>query len=523
MNESQIFNGALKLATPAERAAYLAERCGDNDHLRSEVEGLLKLHDNDPGFLNKPVPCGGPHHRPSRFRAPRHADRPLQALEQIGEGGMGLVYMAEQQQPVRRLVALKIIKPGMDSKQVIARFEAERQALAMMDHPNIAKVLDAGTTETGRPYFVMELVRGIPINEFCDQQATHRPPAAGAVHSGLPGGPACPPKRHHPPRPQADERPGHDARRVAGPQGHRLRHRQGPRPQLTEHTLHTGFAQLVGTPLYMSPEQAEMNQLGVDTRSDVYSLGVMLYELLTGTTPFDKDRLQSASFDEMRRIIREEEPETVSARLAKTRSTGQPTSRSSAALFRVSELRVLRLSELDWIVMKALEKDRSRRYESAIALAADIQRYLSDEPVLACPPTTMYRFQKFARKHKPALATAAAIALCLLLGTTVSAWQAVRATTAEAQASANEAQAKASAEKAKSKAQEATVQRDEAQRQRDEIKSLNEKLNRTLYWPHQPRPARLGNWRYRSYDRSTRPARSRTRRNRPAWLRMVLS
>src|SRR5205085_779325 len=220
-------------------------------------------------------------------------------------------------------------------------------------------------------------------------------------------------------------------------------------PSLTEHTLHTGFAQLIGTPLYMSPEQAEMNQLGVDTRSDVYSLGVMLYELLTGTTPFDKDRLKSVSFDEMRRIICEEEPETVSQRLAKTRSHHAPRDVPNGLLSRSERAtaRSVPATELDWITMKALEKDRSRRYESASALAADIQRYLSDEPVLACPPTTMYRFQKFARKHKPALATAAAIAACLLLGTTVSAWQAIRATTAEGQAEANE-------QKAQQKAQE---------------------------------------------------------------------
>jgi WD40 repeat protein len=259
---------------------------------------------------------------------------------------------------------------------------------------------------------------------------------------------------------------------------------------LTDHTLHTGYSQLVGTPLYMSPEQAEMNLFGVDTRSDVYSLGVLLYELLTGTTPFDKEQLKSANFDEMRRMIREDEPPRPSTRV----STLGAEALSTISQRRGTDPRRISATlrgELDWIVMKALEKDRSQRYESASALAADIQRYLSDEPVLACPPTTMYRFQKFARKYQPALATAAAIALCLLLGTTVSAWQAIRATQAEAQATANEAQAKQAAvaeaqqrQRAEANEQKANTQRDEAQRQRDEVKSLNDRLHRTLYAAH---------------------------------------
>ena len=389
---------------------------------------------------------------------------------------MGLVYMAEQQRPLRRMVALKIIKPGMDSRQVLARFEAEKQALAMMDHENIAKVFEAGTTDTGHPYFVMELVRGIPIDEFCDQkrltvrerlelfiqvcQAVQHAHQKGIIHRDL--------------KPSNVLVTMHDVRAVPKVIDFGIAKALGP--SLTEHTLHTGFAQLVGTPLYMSPEQAEMNQLGVDTRSDVYSLGVLLYELLTGTTPFDKEALGGSGLEEMRRMIREDEPPRPSARV----SSLQPEALSTTSQRRSTDPRRISAAlhgELDWIVMKSLEKDRGRRYESASAFATDVQRYLDDEPVLAGPPSTMYKFHKFARKHRAALATAVAIAASLILGTTASAWQAVRATTAEAQANANATQAR-------EKAQEATTQRDEAQKQRDEVRALNDRLQRTLYAAH---------------------------------------
>jgi eukaryotic-like serine/threonine-protein kinase len=480
-----IFLEALDCKDSDELIRFLDNACGSDAALRTRVEELLGAHRDAGAFLGGVEKQDATIDQPSQ--QPGTIIGPYKLLEQIGEGGMGLVYMAEQQRPVRRLVALKIIKPGMDSRQVIARFEAERQALAMMDHPNIAKVHDAGTTETGRPYFVMELVRGLPINEFSDQksptvrerlqlfvqvcQAVQHAHQKGIIHRDL--------KPTNVLVTMADT--------AAFPKLLDFGIAKALGQSLTDSTLHTGYSQLVGTPLYMSPEQAEMNLFGVDTRSDVYSLGVLLYELLTGSTPFDKEKLTKASFDEMRRIIREEEPETVSARIARTKSgTLSPREESSG-----HSTRSVPATELDWIVMKALEKDRNRRYESASALATDIQRYLSDEPVLACPPTTMYRFQKFARKHKPTLAAAAAIAFCLMLGTTVSAWQAVRATAAESQAAANEAQAKEAAASEAKERQRAEANEQKAKTERDEVKALNDKLaakeqelQRTLYAAH---------------------------------------
>jgi serine/threonine protein kinase/Flp pilus assembly protein TadD len=342
-------------------------------------------------------------------------------LERIGEGGFGVVYMAEQVTPVRRKVALKVLKPGMDSRQVLARFEAERQALAIMDHPNIARVFDAGATDAGRPYFVMELVKGVPITEFCDQQqltprarlelfaqvchAVQHAHQKGIIHRDI--------------KPSNVLVMMHDTKPVVKVIDFGVAKALGQ--ELTERTLFTGFAQLVGTPLYMSPEQAGQSALDVDTRSDIYSLGVLLYELLTGTTPFDKERFKKAAQDEIRRIIREEEPPKPSTRLSA--SGGTLASISAQRHTEPAKLTKLVRGELDWIVMKALEKDRARRYETANGLAADVQRYLADEQVLACPPSAAYRFRKFARRNRPALlATSAVFTVLLLLvaGLTVS-------------------------------------------------------------------------------------------------------
>ncbi|MCU0880486.1 MAG: tetratricopeptide repeat protein, partial [Pirellulaceae bacterium] len=342
---------------------------------------------------------------------PRRVIGPYKLLEQIGEGGMGVVYMAEQIEPVERQVAMKIIKPGMDSRQVIARFEAEEQALAMMDHPNIAKVFEGGTTDSGQPYFVMELIQGIPITRYCDEHhLTPRQrldlfvPVCHAVQHAHQKGII-----HRDIKPSNVLVAEYDDRPV--PKIIDFGVAKATEQRLTERTVFTPFGQVVGTLEYMSPEQAGLNQLDIDTRSDIYSLGVLLYELLTGERPFDRQRLRSAAFDEMLRIIREEEPPKPSTRLSTSESL------PSIAANRHTEpkkLSTLVRGELDWIVMKALEKDRTRRYETANGFANDIQRYLNDEPVLACPPSAAYRLKKFARRNKATLTIVSVAALVLV-------------------------------------------------------------------------------------------------------------
>jgi eukaryotic-like serine/threonine-protein kinase len=426
MNERDIFIAALQKEDAANRQAFLEEACRGDDALRRGVQALLGAHERAGRFLEPPALAAtldGP-----AGERPGAAVGAYKLLEQIGEGGFGVVFLAEQQRPVRRKVALKVVKPGMDSRQVVARFEAERQALALMDHPHIAKVLDGGATPEGRPYFVMELVRGTPITNFCDQnclsvrdrlglfvsvcQAVQHAHQKGVIHRDL--------------KPSNVLVSRHDTTPVVKVIDFGVAKALGQ--ELTDKTLFTGVAQMVGTPLYMSPEQAGMSDLDVDTRSDIYSLGVLLYELLTGTTPFDKQRLRAAGYDEIRRIIREEEPARPSARVS---TLGQAAATLSASRRTDPQgLRRLFRGELDWIVMKALEKDRNRRYESVGGLAADVQRYLRDEPVQACPPSAWYRVRKFARRNRRALITVSVLALAALVGvgalavSTVLVWKA---------------------------------------------------------------------------------------------------
>ncbi|MFO0939518.1 MAG: serine/threonine-protein kinase [Pirellulales bacterium] len=389
--------------------------------MRQRVERLLAAHDDSqslPPVPDQPTLSFENKQAPEKIGA---AIGPYKLKEKIGEGGFGLVFVAEQTEPVRRKVAIKVIKPGMDSRQVIARFEAERQALAMMDHPNIAKVLDAGTTQSGMPYFVMELVRGIPITEYCDKhqmppkerlelfitvcQAIQHAHQKGIIHRDI--------------KPSNVLVTSHDGKPVAKVIDFGVA--KAIHQQLTDHSIYTNIATMIGTPLYMSPEQAEMSGLDIDTRTDIYSLGVLLYELLTGSTPIERMRFAKAAYDEIRRLIREEEPPKPSTRLSSSESIA-----SVAAQRHMEPAKLSRLirGDLDWITMRALEKDRTRRYETANGLAQDIQRYLSDEPVEACPPSVIYRFQKFSKKNRVVLTTAGGIVLLLVIGLVAFAWQA---------------------------------------------------------------------------------------------------
>jgi tetratricopeptide (TPR) repeat protein/serine/threonine protein kinase len=421
MTERDIFIAALQMEGLPQRQAYLDEACAGQPGLRAQIEELLRLQENAGSFLEGQAaleatgaftPSPG-HENAHLVERPGSVVGSYKLLEQIGEGGFGMVFMAEQQEPVRRRVALKVLKPGMGSGQVVARFEAERQALALMDHPNIAQVHDGGTTEQGRPFFVMELVKGVPITDFCDQAqltTTDRAELFVSVCSAVQ-------HAHQKGVIHRDIKPSNllvtqqDGRAVVKVIDFGIaKALEGP---LTNRTLFTGFAQMIGTPLYMSPEQAALSNVDVDTRSDVYSLGVLLYELLTGTTPFTKERLQQAGYDEMRRIIREEEPPRPSSRIS---TMGQAaTTVSNQRKSDPKRLSQLCRGELDWIVMKALEKDRNRRYESASAFAADVQRFLNDQPVLACPPSLTYRCRKFVRRNRRALTTLAVVGATLLL------------------------------------------------------------------------------------------------------------
>jgi serine/threonine protein kinase len=418
--EEEIFEAASKLP-PDQRVAYLQTACGDDAALRARIEGLLKAHNEAGGFMLEPAgsarktivltlpPDEKPGDKIGRYKL----------LQQIGEGGCGVVYMAEQEEPVRRRAALKVIKLGMDTKSVIARFEAERQALAMMDHPNIAKVLDAGATETGRPFFVMELVRGIKITDYCDQNKLSTQERLGLFMQ------VCNAIQHAHQKGiiHRDIKPSnilvtlHDGKPV--PKVIDFGIAKATQGRLTDQTLFTAFEQFIGTPAYMSPEQAEMSGLDIDTRSDIYALGVLLYELLTGRTPFDPKELLQSGLDELRRTIREKEPARPSTRLG-TLLAADLTAIAQRRQSDAPRLIHLLSGDLDWIVMKSLEKDRTRRYETANGLAMDIQRYLTNEPIIARPPSTLYRFQKLVRRNKTIVTAVGAGVVALVIGLVLS-------------------------------------------------------------------------------------------------------
>jgi hypothetical protein len=413
---------ALEKQTPQERAVYLDQACGDDVQMRAELASLLEFHEQAGDFLETPVL--GPDRvadEPPVVEGPGTGIGRYKLLEKIGEGGMAVVYMAEQQEPIRRKVALKIIKLGMDTRQVIARFEAERQALAMMDHPSIAKVLDAGATETGRPYFVMELVSGVSITEYCDKNnlstkdrlalflevchAVQHAHQKGIIHRDL--------------KPSNVMVTHHDGKPV--PKVIDFGIAKATNQKLTEKTLFTRYAHIIGTPAYMSPEQAELSDLDIDTRTDIYSLGVLLYELLTGTTPFSEEELRKAGYIEMQRVIREQEPAKPSTKLSTLGETLADVAKHRGCT--PDLLRKAVRGDLDWIVMKSLEKDRLSRYEAAESLALDIQRHLEHRPVLAHAPRAGYRLRKFLRRHRAkAVAGLAFAVLTAVVAVVLSVW-----------------------------------------------------------------------------------------------------
>lgn len=445
-NEQEIFAAAL-LCDPAERAGRIAVLCGGDEALRLRVEALLRAAEVSGDFLELP-PAGLPEQAaslPVDDLGEKPGDRigRYKLLEKIGEGGCGIVYMADQEEPVKRRVALKVIRPGMDSRGVIARFEAERQALALMDHANIARVFDGGCTPSGRPYFVMELVRGVPITAFCDEarlpmeerlrlfllicRAVQHAHQKGIIHRDL--------------KPSNILVTVNDG--VAVPKVIDFGIAKATGQRLTDKSLFTQFHTFIGTPAYTSPEQAEMSSVDIDTRSDIYSLGVLLYELLTSRTPFDGEELLRSGLDEMRRIIRTEDPPRPSNRLG-TLDLTEATSLSVRRKTSVPEMVGAIRGDLDWIVMKCLEKDRARRYDTAGSLAADVECHLENEPIAARPPSRLYRLRKLLRRNKGTFTALAAIALVLCAGTFVSISQAMRARENEARANAALAELQAS-------------------------------------------------------------------------------
>src|SRR5678815_5098096 len=428
--EQDVFCQAVEIAEPERRRQFLDQACGTDEALRERVEGLLALSKGSDDFFKECAPA---------LEAPSDAGQvlsvaesslevdapalsrigPYKLLQKLGEGGCGVVYMAEQDHPIRRRVALKIIKLGMDTRNVIARFEAERQALALMDHSNIARVLDAGATETGRPYFVMELVYGVKITHYCDQNrvcmrerlelfiqichAVQHAHQKGIIHRDL--------------KPSNIMVTMHDGAPV--PKVIDFGIAKATEQRLTDKTLFTSYAQLMGTPAYMSPEQMELSGLNLDTRSDIYSLGVLLYELLTGRTPFGTTDLLKLGMKELRRTVCEREPLSPSAKL-KTLTNEELTKTARRLHVEAPRLMSQLRGDLDWIVLKCLEKDRTRLYVTANGLAEDVERYLQEEPVLACPPSQLYRLQKLVRRNPMVFASGAVAVAALLAGSIIS-------------------------------------------------------------------------------------------------------
>ncbi|HEY1764970.1 MAG TPA: serine/threonine-protein kinase [Opitutaceae bacterium] len=442
--EAQIFNEALEI--PADRRdRYLDEVCKADTALRGRVDDLVRAYEAAGDFMSadrtldtlrlmadypRPMPSEEAGERMGRYKL----------LQKLGEGGCGVVWMAEQEEPVHRRVAIKIIKLGMDTNEVIARFEAERQALALMDHPHIAKIFDAGTSEAGRPFFVMELVRGVQVTDYSDEhtltlrqrlelfcqicQAVQHAHQKGIIHRDL--------------KPSNVLVSPHDG--VPEPKVIDFGIAKATEGRLTNRTFFTAFEQFIGTPAYMSPEQAEMSAVDIDTRSDIYSLGILLYELLCGHPPFDPKALAKQGIDEIRRIIREVDPKKPSLHLA---GLSEDERKAVARLRGTDPARLAGqlAGDLDWIVMRCLEKSRARRYETPAALAADLSRHLNNEPVLARPPSRLYKFGRLFRRNRLAFTAAAAVVLALVAGSIISTWQAVRATRAERTARLERSQA----------------------------------------------------------------------------------
>ena len=485
MSERSIFIAALEKEDATERAAYLDQACAGDELLRARIERLLKAHEPADSFLERgPAALDATDNFEPIAEPAGTVIGPYKLIEPIGEGGMGSVWMAQQTEPVKRLVAVKLIKAGMDSRQVIARFEAERQALAIMDPQNIARVLDGGTTSGGRPYFVMDLVKGMPITRYCDEhrltprqrlelfvpvcQAVQHAHQKGIIHRDLKPSNVLVALYDGKPVPKIID---FGVAKAAG-------------QQLTDKTLVTGFGAIVGTLEYMSPEQAEVNQIDIDTRSDIYSLGVLLYELLTGSPPFSRKVLTQAGMLEMLRVIREQEPTKPSTKLST--ADGLPTLAANRGTDPAKLTKLVR-GELDWIVMKALEKDRNRRYETANGFAMDVQRYLDDEPVQACPRSAGYRLGKLLKRHRTATIAASLVLLALVLGIAGMTYGLVRAevqrkNAERAQAAEAEQRARAEAERDKAVAAErqSRIERDRAVAAEAKSRAINDFLMEDL-------------------------------------------